>query len=401
MPLFHYEAYDQKGALQKGVISACSEEEAKQSLSGKQLLLKKLTEGDSVVSSITLSTQQTVQMLSQLAKLIDAGFALFDALIALKECVDPKVVPLVTALCDKIETGSSFSQALSQFPRAFDSRLCATITAAEHSGKLSHCLHQITEMLARQERWKKQLTGALIYPALLLVMTFGVVILMLIVVVPSLEPLFAGKTLSGLTEFVLAASRFVRSEAMRYLIGLLLLVLVFLGYRLRNYRSEQALQQLRESFWERGASLPLIGSILYDAALARFAQVMAMLLQSGVRLIDALDLASRPLPSKRLRSDLSEVRKKITAGQPLSSALEMVPWFPGLGVNMIRLGEQSGSLSDMFIQISDFYDQRLSERLSRVSALAQPVILIIMGVVVGLLMMAILTPLTDLSHISL
>lgn len=401
MPLFHYVAYDTSGEVHSGVLSASSEDEAKESLQRKKLLLKTMREGDSVVGTIALSQAQTAQILSQLAKLIDAGFALYDALNALKECIDPKMVPLVTALCDKIETGSSFSSALSQFPRAFDSRLCATITAAEHSGRLSHCLHQITKMLLRQESWKKQLLGALIYPALLLVMTIGVVFLMLIVVVPSLEPLFAGRSLSSLTNFVLSASHVVRSVAFYYFTGILFCFIGFFVYRLNSLRGQETMRVFQENTWEKSVKIPLLGSILYDAAIARFAQIMAMLLQSGVRLIDALELASRPLPSSRLRDDLQDVRKKVVSGTALSSAFEGVTWFPPLGINMINLGEQSGTLPEMFLQISDFYDQRLSERLTRLSSLAQPAILIIMGVIVGTLMMAILTPLTDLSHISL
>lgn len=401
MPMFHYQAYDRRGLLKQGAVSAGRLQEAKELLEREELLIKELRLVDAAHVVVSLSPSQLSQFLLQLSQLLHAGFPLYEALEALKDCIDPKLTPLILAICDKIEMGSSFSQALLHFPRAFDSRLCAMITAAEHSGKLAPCLKEISLMIKKQQKWKSDLTGALIYPALLLCMTLGVVLLMLLVVVPSLEPLFAQRELSGLTAFVLGASRFITSSAALYLFGVLVLLMLYAFFAMRKMNQAESRAQLQERLWAYGARLPLVGTILKEAALARYAQMMAMLLQSGVRLIDALELAARPLPTASMRRDMLELRQEIAAGASLSKALIDISWFPSIGVHMVGLGEQSGSLPGMFEQLSQFYDERLSERLTKITALAQPVILVIMGGIVGLLMMAILSPLTDVSQLAL
>jgi general secretion pathway protein F/type IV pilus assembly protein PilC len=230
----------------------------------------------------------------------------------------------------------------------------------------------------------------MIYPALLALVSLAIVFLMLLFVVPSLEPLFEGApTDSKLTSIVFAMSRFL----VDYGFFMLFATLVFGTAAFVRY------QKRKMSGISRDLSfLPLIGPIIQKSEIARFGFVMQALLESGVPLVDSLDIVRPLFKSPRFQQKLVKAKEQVLQGQTLSQALED-SGLPPLVLKLVRLGERSGSLALSFDHLRQMMDDELSKDLTRLTAAAQPIILVVMGAMVGLIMAAILIPLTDMGRL--
>lgn len=393
MPLYQYQYVDGQGKRKSGLIEAQGDREAKTKLREQGFLITHLSIKTKINSRQNLKGDQLVAFTVQLSQLLNAGIPLYESLLAIEEQVRGESYHrIILSLCEQIKSGVALSTAMGNYPESFDKLYCAMIAAGEAVGALGSVLEKLTQLLNKQMKLKKQITTALIYPFILGSFSLLVICLLLGFVVPSLEGIFAERKLNGFTTFVLGLSHVFRAYWWIYfpvLAGLL-------GWGIWKIRSPAGRLWLEKYILR----VPLLKTLVIQTAVARFCRTMGTLLQGGLSMIDSLRIGRAVIRNVVIEKEIQAAEAKIIEGNSLSQELSRSKYIPSLASRMLAVGEESGSLVVMLSKVADMYEQELEKTLDRVMALAQPVILIVMGTVIGMVLLAILLPLTDISSFS-
>lgn len=396
MTLFHYQYLDEKGRKKSAFLDAETLQEAKEALRSQNRLILSIQVQTKTLWSFfkrkkcRFQTQQLITFTTQLAGLLSAGLPLYESLLSLEEQYRGESThPIFLSLCESIKKGSPLSDALGRFPDSFPPLFCALVRAGESVGRLGASLDHLAKLLTKQTKLKKQLFTALLYPLVLFFFSGLVCLLMLTFVIPSLEALFEGRSVNRFTHLIFAFSHFIRTYPLLY-IPLAVGGVFTLFYTLSNAKGRALLEKI-------GLRLPIIKKLIVEGALARFCRTLGTLLEGGVNLIQALSISRGVLRSPTLEATLLIAQERIVEGSSLSKELRKSSLVPLLVPRMLAIGEEGGSLALMLQKIADLYEEEMEKILTRVTALAQPVILVIMGGVIGLIMLAVLLPLTDVN----
>lgn len=390
MPLYAYQALDSKGKKRKGLIDAHNESEAKEKLRDQRLMVTALNLKRGAASRENLRGENLLNFTVQLSQLVSAGVPIYESLVALEEQYrEEPFNRVILSLCDQIKTGTPLSEAMAGFPGSFDRLYCSMITAGESAGALDIVLEKLGELLAKQQKLKKDIATAMIYPSILAGFSLIVIGLLFGFVVPSIEGIFADRELNRFTQLVINISHFVRGWWWVYipLTGALVASIV-LKLRTPAGAGWMERQLLR---------LPLIRTMIVQAAVARFCRTMGTLLKGGLTIIDSLRIARETMKNGTLEEEVKKAEARIVEGSSLSAELAKSKYFPNMVSRMLAVGEESGTTVTMLNKVAGMYEDNLDKSLAQVMALAQPVILIVMGTVIGGVLMAILLPLTDMS----
>lgn len=329
----------------------------------------------------------------QMALLLSTGTSLHAALQAFRRQVrNPQMTTLVDSLIEDVAEGRQFSKALARHPGVFSQTYINLIAASEDGGYMHQVLEQLLEMEEKREELHRTLVSALSYPAFLLVFALGVVVFVLVVVFPKFANLFASirDQLPATTVFLMAASELFRQQWYLVLTGV---AGFYLGTR---YWASTASGQTRID-WAQ-LHLPLIRGIFTRLYLLQSLRVLSLSLGNGVGILDALH-ASRDVVRNRLFHRLiSEVEERVQGGEGLAAGFAGTAFIPPIVEQMIKTGEETGNLPKVMGRLADHYERELSARLETVSRLAEPVMLLVMGVVVGLLVSSLILPIFKLSR---
>jgi general secretion pathway protein F/type IV pilus assembly protein PilC len=394
MPLYQYQALDQSGKRKSGLLEAQDEREAKNKLREMGVMAISVTVKTSVASRQNLKGDNLLAFTHQLSQLVNAGIPLYESLVAIEEqCRTEPYHRIVLSLCEQIKGGASLSQAMSNYPDSFNKLYCSMIMAGESVGVLNVVLDKLTLLLTRQNKLKGEITTALVYPGVLAGFSFLIIIMLLTFVVPSIEGIFAERKLNGFTQFVLNVSHVFRNYWWLYL-PIVTGIIVYLVYKLRSSAGRLWLER-------HLLKVPLVRTLLIQTAVARFCRTMGTLQQGGLPMIDSLRISRDVMRNVVLEEDVKKAEMRIIEGSSLGYELGKSKYFPGLVSRMLIVGQDSGSNVTMLNTIADLYEEEVEKTLSRVMALAQPVILIFMGTVIGAVLLAILLPLTDVSSLSM
>ena len=300
---------------------------------------------------------------------------------------------IILSICDQIKAGTSLSEAsMSGYPESFDKLYCSMIRAGESAGALNIVLEKLAQLLTKRNKMKKQISTALIYPAILGSFSLLIIGLLLGFVVPSIEGIFQGRQLNGLTQFVLSTSHFARDWWWVY-IPVIIATIIYLYFKIRSPAGRIFMQK-------NLLKVPLVKTLLVQASVARFCRTMGTLQTGGLPMIDSLRNAREVMGNVVLESEVKKAEDKIVEGSSLSAEFIRSKWIPSMVSRMIAVGEDSGALVVMLNKIADMYEEEVEKTLERLMALAQPVILIFMGAIIGCVLMAILLPMTDISTLS-
>jgi len=396
MGLFYYRYIDPKGKKKSGTIDAEGMTEAKEKLRSQKILILSLEEkGDGNKKflfrrKVQIAGEHLITFTTQLSQLLIAGMPLYESLLSLEEQYRHESFhSIILFLCEQIKKGTSLSQAMRQFPESFSQLYCSMIAAGESVGALDTTLEKLASLLAKQRRLKKQLTTALIYPILLFLFSFVVCFLLLTFVIPSLETLFEERPVNRFTKLVIGVSHFLTHQWTFYLPTLVGGV-GGLFYLLTSKKGSRWVQRCL-------LRLPLLKTLITQAAMARFSRTMGTLLQGGVSILQALQISRKVIHNPFLEEVIELAEGKIVEGSLLSKELKKSSLIPTLIPRMLAIGEEGGSAPLMFQKIAELYEDEVEKTLNRVTALAQPVVLVFMGGVVGLIMLAVLLPLTDVN----
>lgn len=392
MALYHYQALDSKGKRLKGFIEAFDARDAKNKLREQGVFVTLLTAKSALSSRQNITGEDLVNYTTLLSQLVSSGIPLYESLLAMEEQYrSAKFHRVLLSLAEQVKGGSRLSQAMSSFPESFDSLYVSMVAAGESAGALDTVLEKLSLLLDKKLKLKREITTAMIYPMILAGFALTVISVLLGFVIPSIEGIFEGRSLNGFTQFVINLSHFARTWWWVYLPVIFGLVALSV-WKIRQPATQLMLQRTAIKF-------PLIGKVMIESAMSRFCRTMATLQLGGVSMIDSLRLSRETLGNPVLQDEIAKAETKIIEGSKLSHELMRSRYIPHLVPRMLAIGEETGNLSKMLNKVADMYEEELDKTLKRTLSLMQPIILIVMGLIVGTVLVAILLPLTDLSSL--
>ncbi|MBA2368501.1 MAG: type II secretion system F family protein [Candidatus Protochlamydia sp.] len=393
MPLYQYHYVDGQRKKRSGMIDALNEREAKLKLRDQGLLVTRIEAKSKVRSRQNLKGDSLVSFTVQLSQLVNAGIPLYESLNAIEEqSRGESYHRIVLSLCEQIRAGVSLSTAMGTYPDSFDKLYCGMVSAGEAVGTLGPVLEKLTHFLAKHMKLKKQITTAMIYPCILGGFSMLIICLLLGFVVPSLEGIFAERKLNAFTNAILGLSHIFRDFWWLYIPA------VIGG----GFWSIWKIRSPKGKLWLEKVLLrvPVIKNLVIQTAVARFCRTMGTLLQGGLNMMESLRISRGVMRNVVLEKEILTAEGKIIEGHSLSKELGRSRYFPSMVSRMLAVGEESGTSVVMLSRIADMYENELEKTLDRIMALAQPVILIVMGLVIGTVLLAIMLPLTDVSSFS-
>ena len=386
--LYQYKAFTKQGKPTKGSIEAINSKEAKDKIREMQLILSHLEPQKKAIKSQQLNKDNLLIFTSQLAQLLSAKIPLYESLLALEEQARQEPYhQVILGLTERIKRGSSLSQAMQDFSSSFSPLYRALVAAGEAVGNLELALNRLNAFLVYDSKIRKQLISALIYPILLSGLLVVAVTVLAGFVIPALETLFEDKNIPQFTKIVFSASRFLRDWGV-LLVAFLSIASIYVGTRLKKPKAKATIQK-------KLLLVPLINRYIILSSLSRFARTLSTLLDGGLPLTVALAYAKESLGNARLAEIMQRVEEKIIEGVTFSTELSRYKEVPMLFSRMVMIGEESGKLSGMLGQVATLYEEETERTLTRVVSLAQPVLLMLMGLLVGGVLLSILLPLSS------
>jgi type IV pilus assembly protein PilC len=393
MAVYVWEARTPRGEVKKGELDAPDDAAAKAQLRRrgfKTIAVKKkpkdLLEYIPWLSG-SVKEKEVVVFARQFSTMISAGLPIVQCLEMLAAQEQNKAfAKIITAVKSDIEAGSTLSESLKKYPKVFDTLFINLIAAGEAGGILDKILIRLSNYMEKSAKLKGKVKGAMVYPASVLVISFLVVAVLLLKVIPVFEKMFAGmgQALPGPTQFLVDASSFARSN---FLFMVAALVIAGLAFK-KIYNSNKG----REMIDKLVLKAPIFGELLKKVAVAKFSRTLSTMLGSGVPIIEGLDIVSRTAGNKVIEAALQETKRKISEGKTISEPLGEMDLFPPMVVQMIAVGENTGSLDSMLTKIADFYDDEVDTAVSAMTSLLEPMMMIFLGGVVGGMIVAMYLP---------
>ena len=398
MAFFQYKAVTPAGEVQEGVLEASSSKAAVARLQEMGFIPIRAEEaasskaaaaqpaGRSFFTKRSVSQEDIGVVTRELATLLKAGLPLdrsFEILINLAE--SPKVAELLGKIRNDVRGGASLSKALDSQRGVFTRFYINMIRAGEAGGSLPTVLLRLAEYMERAKALRDNVTASLTYPAFLAVISVMAVVVLLGAVVPRFKPIFAGtgKAIPVMTQVVLWAGDTLRNYGWAILVGVALLAFLLQ----RHMRQPEVRYRLDR--WL--VTAPVIGSLFSRVEMARFARTLGTLLSNGVSLVAALNIVRETMNNAWLAESIANVARELKEGRGLGRPMMETGRFPMLAVHMIMVGEETGRLDDMLMQVAETYDREVEVAIRKALALLQPVMIVLMALVIGFIIIAILS----------
>ena len=331
----------------------------------------------------------------QLATMLAAGIPLVQAFeIVGNGHENAAMQKLILAVKADVEGGSALAEALAKHPLYFDDLFVNLVEAGEQAGALESLLDKVATYKEKTEAIKKKIKKALTYPAAVLVVAFVVTTILLIFVIPSFEDLFKGfgADLPAFTRMVIDLSAFVRTQGVLLAMGLAGAVGAFIYFKKRSRKFRHFLDRMM-------LKLPVIGPIMQKASIARYARTLSTMFAAGVPLVEAMESVAGATGNIVYEEAVLVMRDEVATGQRLQVAMENTDLFPNMVIQMIAVGEESGSLDEMSAKVADFFEEDVDNAVDNLSSLLEPMIMAILGVLVGGLVVAMYLPIFKLGAV--
>ncbi len=401
MPTYVYKARDATGKPVKGTMDAANKEELIDKLHKMGYMTTQVTEAIPGIKIETIfdklrgvSTEDMIMFNVQFSNLISAGIPILSSLDTLaKQIENKRLKETVGDVARNIEAGDSFSGALAKYPRIFSKLFINMVRAGEASGKLDTVLKRFAEFIEHQADLRQKIRGALFYPIILIFAGVAVTLFIVTFIIPQFAEIFlkAGIRLPLVTLILYKIGITIK----HFWFSIILLVMVIvLG--VRYYAQTERARFLIDRVKLR---LPILGPLYRKAAISRFARTLATLVASGVPILQSLDIVKEVIENEVLGRVVENVRTSVERGQSLSEPLKISEEFPPDAVQMISVGEETGNLEGMLNKISDFYDMSLGYSIKKLTTVIEPLLLVIMGCMVGFIMASMLLPMFDMIKI--
>ncbi|HLT31302.1 MAG TPA: type II secretion system F family protein [Myxococcaceae bacterium] len=382
----HYiwEAKTQSGETKKGVMEAgeAAAVEARLKslgLSPTKVKKKSILEADLQLPGIGgVNGKDILVFTRQFATMIDAGLPLVQCLDILgSQEPNPAFKKVIMAIKAKVETGSTFADALAEHPKVFDELYVQLCAAGEVGGILDNILNRLAAYREKNEALKRKIKGAMMYPAIVTVVGIGVTVVLLLYVTPVFAQMFAdfGKELPGPTQFIINASEWLQAHILK-VVGIVAAVCFAWSWTYKQPKGRR--------FWDKVfLHSPIFGPVLRKVAVARFTRTLGTMISSGVPILDALDVTAKTAGNRTVEDGIYYVRNKISEGRNIAQPLEETKVFPSMVVQMIGVGEATGAMDQMLNKIADFYDDEVDTAVGGLTSMLEPIIMVFLGGIVG------------------
>ncbi len=405
MPSFKYTARDGEGKLIQGVIEASGQDEVISKLQEKGLIITSVAEGTAQQTSVTkkakkrhkkIKLDDLILMARQLATLLGAGLTLLRSLDLIADQVESELLySTVNEVKKDIRGGLSFKDALAKHPKVFSGYWLNLAETGESSGKLPSTLAQLADFLELQAMFQKRIVSALIYPILLGLVATGAIAVFLLKIIPSFESIFGefGAQLPALTAIVIKISDFARHRFL--FIGAILAVGGYLLYRYIQTDSG------RWNYDRLKLRFPLIGPLNHMLLTARFSRGLSTLVVSGVPLLYGIEIMGRTAGNVVMKEALEKVKMGVRDGKTLAGPLEQSGMFSSMVIQMVHVGEETGELSNMLDKVATYYEQQVDTLVTRMVSLFEPLMIVFMGGIIGVLVLAMFLPIFNLAQLGM
>jgi type IV pilus assembly protein PilC len=393
---FRWQGKDQKGTVLKGNIVAVNEAAVRASLRRQGLVPTQIRRQSTLFRKSEKITSEDIAIFSrQLATMLQAGIPLVQAFdIVATGHENPGMQKLLSAIKVDLESGTTLAESLAKHPVYFDKLFVNLVHSGEQSGALETLLDKIATYKEKTEAIKKKIKKALTYPTAVVAVAIIVTAVLLVFVIPQFESVFSsfGADLPAFTQFVVGISRFVRSNGVLIVLALVGIFMVFMYFKKRSRRLNEFLDRAL-------LKTPVIGEIVRKAAIARFTRTLSTMFAAGVPLVEAMESVAGATGNIVYEKATLEIRTEVATGQRLQRAMEATELFPNMVIQMVAVGEESGSLDEMCAKVADFYERDVDDAVDNMSALLEPMIMAILGILVGGLVIAMYLPIFKLGAV--
>ncbi len=394
---FLWEGTDRNGKRVKGKSLATDEATVRADLRRQGVVPSRIRkQRKSMFSGASKITTADIAIFSrQLATMLAAGIPLVQAFeIVGNGHENAAMQKLILSVKADVEGGSALAEALAKQPLYFDDLFVNLVEAGEQAGALETLLDKIATYKEKTEAIKKKIKKALTYPAAVLVVAFVVTTILLVFVIPSFEDLFRGfgADLPTFTRMVIDLSAFVRAKGFILVVIGVAIVGTFLYFKKRSRPFRHFLDRMM-------LKVPVIGPIMQKASIARYARTLSTMFAAGVPLVEALESVAGATGNIVYELGVLQMRDEVATGQRLQQSMENTDLFPNMVIQMIAVGEESGSLDEMSAKVADFYEEDVDNAVDNLSSLLEPLIMAILGVLVGGLVVAMYLPIFKLGAV--
>ena len=331
----------------------------------------------------------------QMATMMKAGVPLVQSFDIVADGIEkPKMKEMVTSIKNDVASGSGLAPSLAKFPRHFDDLFCSLVASGEQSGTLETMLDRVATYKEKTEALKAKIRKALTYPTAVIIVAIVVTGILLVKVVPTFAETFRGfgSDLPAFTLFVVSISNFAQEWWFIFLLAIIAMVFAFREIKLRSVRFSEWLDQL-------ALKAPIVGTIVHDAVVARFSRTLATTFAAGVPLVDALESTAGAAGNSVYAKGIRQIKDDVTTGTTLYQATKSTGLFPNMLLQMISIGEESGSLDEMLDKVANHYEEAVDNAVDSLSSLMEPLIMSILGILVGGLMVAMYLPIFMLGSV--
>lgn len=405
MPQFKYTVRNTAGKTIQGTMEAAVQRNVIDKLRGDRLTIMAINEVKDADKSESLfkrlnpfkgsvPSKDLVIFSRQMATLVSAGVPIVQGLSILSDQIaNPLFKKIMTAIRSDIESGISIADAMKKHPRAFSELYVSMIRAGETGGVLDAILERLSSYLEAAEELKGKVKAAMVYPAVISFVAIAVTVFLLVAVIPTFKTVFAsfGGQLPFPTRILLAVSDFLKRE---FLFLLLIPIGSVIGIQ-RFYKTETG----RAWIDNRLIRLPVFGDLLKKVAVAKFTRTLGTLIKSGVPILQALDTVAKTSGNKIVENAIVSAKESIREGEKIADPLRQSGIFPPMVIQMISVGEETGNLETMLTKIADFYDQEVDTAVKAMTSLIEPIIICVMGLVIGSIVICMFLPIFQMSSL--
>ncbi len=387
---FVWEGKDRKGNKTKGEVSGTNLALVKAQLRKQGIVPGKVKRKPKPLfgGSKKVTAFEIAMFTRQLATMMKAGVPLVQSFDIVADGLENKgLQELVTAIRNDVAAGTSFAGALRRHPRHFDDLYCNLVDSGEKAGALEHMLDRIAQYLEKTELLKKKVKKAMTYPIAVVVVALVVTAILLVKVVPQFESLFQGfgAELPVFTQMVVRLSEWMQTWWFVVLLGIIGTIFLFKEANRRSQKFSDAMDKLI-------LKLPIVGEIVDKSAVAKFGRVLSTTFAAGVPLVDALDSVAGATGNAVYRDAIHKIKDEVSSGTQLQTAMKQVGVFPVMAVQLTAIGEESGNLDEMLSKVADHYENVVDDMVDNLTALMEPMIMSVLGVLVGGLIIAMYLP---------
>jgi len=395
MPVFDYKGKTAAGAVVTGQLKAKDKRELERILRGKRVLV---TEASPRATQLSFSFGRKrvkkvhiSRFTRQFATMIGAGLPMVQCLEILASQSDSSEFrKIIDQVRDNVQSGTTLSEALSRHKKVYDDLYVNMVEAGEIGGALDTILIRLAHYREKADALARKVKGALVYPAVVVSVATLVTFIMLRFIVPVFAKMFrgVGAELPAPTQIILGVSQFLQ-DYMWIFVGVFVMGIVAFRY---YYKTEAG--QLNVDKWL--LKIPLIGIVLRKSAVAKFTRTLGTLLSSGVSILDALEITSKTAGNKVIQKAIQRSVVSIAEGDTITAPLKETGVFPPMVTQMIAVGEKTGGLDDMLNKIAEFYEEEVDAAVAALTSLIEPIIIVLMGIVIGFILVSMYLPMFDI-----